>query len=472
MLNEAALISLANDVLLPGFDKDALNLTRLDRWSRWSHDQPHAPRQATVEYRQLADRAHAPWLMIPINSISQQMYVDGFRAPSDPDDAEVWSCWQANAMDSRQVAIHRAALTYGLAYVTVLHGVGPMGPMPVMRGVSPRKMFVVYDDPAEDDWPVYAMRVDIKGDKRQLRIYDEQNIYTLIAPKIGGFEKPEFLGVEAHGMGVCPVVRYSNSLDLEGRSLSEIEPLIPLAGRIDQTVFDRLVVQRFSSWIVRTIAGMAQPEPTPGDPSLDSLQQQAQLKLRLKVEDLLISEDPDTKFGTLAATPLNGFIEAKDADLRDLAALSQVPAHHLLGSTMSNLSAEALAASEESLTRKIEERKQSFGESHEQVLRLATQAMGGACDFESEVHWRDMTSQSLGVAADALGKLATMLGIPVEFLWEKVPGWTQADVERIEELVAEQSAQSPAITVPADPGSTDPGNPPPDNQTEGDTSNG
>src|SRR5664279_5767979 len=90
MLNEAALISLANDVLLPGFDKDALNLTRLDRWSRWSHDQPHAPRQATVEYRQLADRAHAPWLMIPINSISQQMYVDGFRAPSDPDDAEVW----------------------------------------------------------------------------------------------------------------------------------------------------------------------------------------------------------------------------------------------------------------------------------------------------------------------------------------------------------------------------------------------
>jgi hypothetical protein len=40
-----------------------------------------------------------------------------------------------------------------------------------------------------------------------------------------------------------------------------------------------------------------------------------------------------------------------------------------------------------------------------------------------------MESRSLAQAADALGKLAQMLGVPVEILWEKIPGFTQQDVD-------------------------------------------
>ena len=29
-----------------------------------------------------------------------------------------------------------------------------------------------------------------------------------------------------------------------------------------------------------------------------------------------------------------------------------------------------------------------------------------------------------------------MLGVPVEMLWEKIPGWTQTDVERAKDMVA------------------------------------
>ena len=32
--------------------------------------------------------------------------------------------------------------------------------------------------------------------------------------------------------------------------------------------------------------------------------------------------------------------------------------------------------------------------------------------------------------ADALGKMATLLGIPVEALWERIPGVTDQDIER------------------------------------------
>jgi hypothetical protein len=38
-------------------------------------------------------------------------------------------------------------------------------------------------------------------------------------------------------------------------------------------------------------------------------------------------------------------------------------------------------------------------------------------------------------AADALGKLAVQLKVPLEMLWERIPGWTDTDVQRAKELV-------------------------------------
>jgi hypothetical protein len=37
-------------------------------------------------------------------------------------------------------------------------------------------------------------------------------------------------------------------------------------------------------------------------------------------------------------------------------------------------------------------------------------------------------------AADALGKLAQMLGVPVEVLWAKIPGFTQQDVDEAKQI--------------------------------------
>jgi hypothetical protein len=214
--------------------------------------------------------------------------------------------------------------------------------------------------------------------------------------------------------------------------MSDIEALIPIAARIDQDTFDRLIVQRFGSWVVRTISGMEMPETN---------DEMHAAKLKLRVEDILVSESQDTKFGTLPGTPLDGYISARDSDIRDLAAVSQTPPHHLLGQ-MANLSAEALAAAEASLTRKVAERQHVFGEAHEQTLRLASELMGIPGDPSAEVRWRDMESRSLAQAADALGKIAQMLNVPVQLLWEKIPGWTQEDVERAKSLYTESDAMS------------------------------
>jgi hypothetical protein len=164
-----------------------------------------------------------------------------------------------------------------------------------------------------------------------------------------------------------------------------------------------------------------------------------QVKMRLKVEDLLVAEDNDTKFGSLPATPLDGFIKAHEADLTTLAATSQTPAFELLGQ-MANLSAEALAAAKASQTAKSDERKHTMGEDHEQLIRLGCHLAGdadGAGDFQSQVQWADTSIRSLAQAADAYGKMVQILGIPPEVLWGKLPGLTQGDVDEAKRILAE-----------------------------------
>lgn len=417
-------VSIVGD-LFPKWRTERDKLDRIDRWARWAHDSPHKPQQATKEYKELAERAEAPWGDLIVSSVAQTLYAEGYRRPDSPDDGTGWNIWQANGMDGRQVALHRAVLTYGIAYGLCLPGKTLGGePMPMMRGVSPREMFAVYEDPANDDWPLLAIRVVPKGSGWSVLLYDDSSLHRLMIDTDGG--RPRHLNNEDHDVGVCPVVRYKNRFDLEGRAAGEIEPFIPLLGKIDQTSFDRLVVQRFASWVVRTIAGMSVTE------SANALETTVEtVKMRLRAEDLLTAEDADTKFGSLPATPLDGFIKAHDSDLATLAAVSQTPAFELLGQ-MANLSAEALAAAKASQTAKSDERKHTLGEDHEQFIRLACHIAGdaeGAADFSAQIRWADTSIRSLAQAVDALGKMAQMLGYPPELLWAKVPGFTQQDID-------------------------------------------
>lgn len=420
--------------LYPQWMAERERLDALDSWLGADHPTPYTPRSATEEYKRLANHAPTPWLGLVVTSVAQALYVEGYRSPSAADDSAAWALWQANGLDRRQIGVHRAALGYGQSFVTVLPGRSPLTkePTPAIRGVSPRRMMTFYEDVADDDWPMYAMRVDGIKDGQRIRVYTDTDVHYLTATSTGG--DVSWGSSEPHSVGICPVVRFANMLDLEGRTPGEVGPFIPVAARIDQTTFDRLLVQRFASWVVRTVSGMSL-----SDTASTTGETAAEAKLRLSVEQLLVAEDPDTKFGTLAATPLDGFIAAHEADIKALAAVTQTPAHELLGS-LANLSAEALAAARASLSAKVEERKHSFGESWEQTLRLAAHINGdadAARDFQSQVRWKDTEIRSLAQAADALGKLATMLGVPVELLWEKIPSWTQQDVERAKALAAQ-----------------------------------
>ncbi|MFI7315468.1 phage portal protein [Streptomyces venezuelae] len=438
--------------LLGILNRDGDRLKRIDDYLHGRHDDPYMPPQADDEYRLLARRSVSNWLPLLVGTPAQALYVDGFRsgkpagglpAPVETSSPE-WEHWQRSRLDARQAAIYRGALTYGHSFTVTERGrAGQVR----TKGLSALRTAALYEDPANDDTPYAALTVTAwpAGDTRgRARMWDAQHEYTVTFRGLDDEKGIAVARLRRHGASECPVTRFASLVDLEGRTLGVIEPMIALQNRINQTIFDLLVAQTYASVKVRTATGMAPPirrDPETGEPVLDENGNPIPLPINHNARRFLFAEDPDVKFGSLDETPLGGFIDSVDMSIRHLAAVSQTPPHHLLGQ-IANLSAEALLAAETALSRKIAEFRTAFGESWERVFRLAAELSGGSGsdDYKGEVIWRDMESRSLAQAADALGKLKEQLGIPAKGLWRRVPGVTQTEFEDWEELAEDEDS--------------------------------
>jgi hypothetical protein len=133
-----------------------------------------------------------------------------------------------------------------------------------------------------------------------------------------------------------------------------------------------------------------------------------------------------------------------------MAAIAQVPAQSLGVEGISNISAETLAALESGKERKSDEISTSFGESWEQVLRLAAQVKGdsqAAQDFASEVRWKNTTARSLAQVTDAVVKWVQGLGVNEEIARQWLPGWTdqlESENKRLgPSMLAQQQTSDP-----------------------------
>ena len=401
----------------------------------------YTPDTVDEEFEDLESRSPNAFAGLVVKSLSQMLYVDGVRTVGGTENLKVWDTWQRNDWDAVQIPLTQSIIAHGLAFATASKGEDPLThePMARLRAFGANRMAAFFDEP-DDQWPHHAMRFDPRKKSKSpiglavdqgwdVQLIDDTGTHFLSCKGNGTDIKDwTYLSFESHDLQVCPVVQYANSMDLDGRATGEIEPVIPLLRRIDQGTFDRLIVQRFGAWKVRYIAGLAQPKNV-----ADADYQ----KMKLRISDLLVSPDKETKFGTLDATEVAGYLASVDHDLRSLAAITQTPPHHLLGLS-SNLQAEALAAAEGGLLRKAGDFKTLCGNSHEKLLRLAAFINGDmeeAKDFKMEVRWRDTESRSLVQTVNALGIAATALGIPQEMLWERIPGWTEQDSQRAKDLI-------------------------------------
>lgn len=433
------------DRLLSRLSRQQQECEVIDSWLRPVVRGFDLPRKATQEHRALADLSRTPWLRLVVDNVVQAMFVDNIVGTGGADE-RLRSVWYGNGLQSSQVSLHRAMVAYGHAY-----GVAQVSEeaTPRVRFVSPNRMavdFAALGDPYPSaalevlDAKVGAYRLHVPGSWIPLR-RGEPVPGSVMDGLVVGDPVPT-------GLSFVPVVRFANLEDLDGRVTGEVTPFIPAAARINKTAFDRLLAQHFNSWKVKTATGLELPSlvDEDGEPT-DQLDPVAAEKMKLKLaqDDILVADDPETKFGTLDATALDPFVNSWRADIEALAAVSQTPAHALTGQLV-NLSADALASARAPLTKKVFERQQSANASYSRLLRAASM-MAGWSDLAEDplvrVTWQDMEIRSLAQAADALGKIASQLSVPARGLWRMVPGVESADIEEWERLADEEYERNP-----------------------------
>lgn len=422
------------------------------------------PRDAPAEVREMARISRINLIDIVVKALVESLYVDNFRAPDLPDNeidvpeldpeslaqiererepsepdplGEVWRAWQANRLDRGQGGLYRAVFTYGYGYMVVTPGT----PYPVIRAVSPRKMFAMYAD--DDVYPEYALEKRSNG----YRIIDKEAVYDLRRDEAGVWSMPE--PPAKHGRDYCPVIRYTaaDDLDLDDEPeatmatpghmyvnvtpvvAGEVAPLMTMQDQADVTTFALKGAEWYSAFRQRWIVGW-KPENRSEKIAAGSSQIWA------------FDDDPEAvRIGEFGQTMLDGYLASRQSVMKFAATLSQTPVHELIGELV-NLSAEALTAAEAGRDRKVKLAKTCLGESHEMLTQTVGDFMGLEIPEDTETIWADTSARAFGAIVDGLGKLAAQLQIPPDMLWERIPGVTRTDIRRWKEARAKGDAMA------------------------------
>lgn len=421
----------------------------IDPYLRGEHPLPVSSNtQSTQEREILRKMATTPYGRLILNSTTQALNVRGVRSPGEEEIPGVWrDFWLKNKMVARQNAIFRSAVGYGQGYTSVLPGQLGISAEDglVIRNYTPKTMTAFFDEPW-DEYPAVALNGEAQIDERGqqywiFQLFDDEAVHFayVYELQLGAPHnvKIEYLESRTHESDVTPVVHHSPLVDDDGGSRGEVLPFLPIISRLDQSVYDRLLIQRQAAWRVRTASGVKKPE---GKAARD------RMEATMKAGDLLTSDKADTKFGTLDASSMLEHVETRMSDLKDLATATQTPVYMFTGES-TNVTAEALSAISSGYQQRIEQNKRALGMSLEKVFDLGMHQDPSLGEPESglEIRWAEFRPYSLTQISDALGKLAQQLEIDPTLLYEYVPFMSDDDVERAAEKRQEMKDEAMAM---------------------------
>lgn len=262
-----------------------------------------------------------------------------------------------------------------------------------------------------------------------VRLISPQRVRSSAKNRVNGFACPVVrvgpqvrVGVESldrtgmpesrlHGLGRGrqdhPLPRRTARDRLLDDGVSEITDLIPMVGGLNKSLADMLVTSEYSARPRRWATGIELEEADVLDANGNPTGQTVEVNPIPEGNRAMISEDPAAKFGQLPSADMAAYRASVDVLLGQIMAVSALPSHYVGITTSNPASADALRASEASLTARAESRQATFGRSWEQVARLVVAVRTGA-DHDAvdvRVKWADAATRSVAQEADAVVKL-------------------------------------------------------------------
>lgn len=384
------------------------------------------------------------WCGVVVDAIGERLRVGGFRLGNTAEaDTKLWNIWQANQLDADSELAHTDALVCGDSSALVW----PEDGTARITIESPQQVIVAQS----------------KGDRRTraaaLKVWVEEDGFayaTLYLPdglyKYRSKSKiPEGYGVVDAGASrweprdvageewplrnpfevvpVVPLVNNPTLLDACGRS--ELVAVVPVQDAINKLCADMIVASEYGSFRQRWATGVDIPTDPATNQPVDDFKTAASRVWR--------SPNADAAFGDFSQTDLQVFVKAIDMFVQHIASQTRTPPHYFNAFEGQFPSGESIKSAETGLVAKARRKMRSFGESWEEVMRLALIASGDRRTRKvenMETIWGDPESRSESEHIDAIVKQQA-LGVPDEILWEKA-GYSPQEIERMRAMKADQ----------------------------------
>lgn len=372
------------------------------------------------------------FLPLVVSAVEERLNVQGFRHGRDPKaDKDAWEIWQRSGLDALSQLAHKQSLIKGDSYAIVW---ADKDGRPKVSVESPNQVIVAFS--AHDRTKrVAALKSWKDGEGKHAILMLPDMIFKFeMSTANGGTWIPDQDDDESWPMpnplGVVPAVPLINDPSLDSPyGVSEFLGVLPLQDAINKTLADAMVASEYIAFPQRYVTGLELPEDDNGN---------VKSPFNIAMDKLLIAEDPQATFGTLAAGDLKNYTVLLDELVQHMSTQTRTPPHYFnIGGNLP--SGDAIKAAETGLVAKARRKMVFFGEGWEEVMRLCFRVIGDArADVvDGETIWANPEYRSEAELADALVKRMA-IGVPRQQLWEDA-GYTQTQISRFHEMEAADS---------------------------------
>jgi hypothetical protein len=376
------------------------------------------------------------YMTLVVDAPAERCRVQGFRFGDDADD-EAWSIWQANGLDAQANMVHTESIKLGEAYWMVQ----PSPDGPLITSEHPSQVIVAHA-PGDRRKRLAALKKWDDGEETYANVYLPEGVFkyrTNEEMKRRKIREDHWKLIESapNPLGEVPIVPVPNNPSMLRGGRSDLSyGAVSLQDQITKTVVDLLIGSEYHGLPQRVLLGVEPPRDENGKPI--PFQQAAKSRL-------WYFGNENAKAHEFSQADLGALRDSIDGYIGDLAAQTRIPIYYFRPAAISNISAEALIGLDAGLVSKTNDKKDAFGEGHEEAMRLAFKSMDAndprATATDAETIWKDTESRSQAQLTDAVTKEVS-IGLPFEAALEKL-GYSPQAVSRILDMRAEEAFLTP-----------------------------
>lgn len=375
------------------------------------------PAGANQELKDLRKRSVKNILSTVVDTYTNDITVTGYQHPDSTDNHGSWAVWNDLDFPSKQKAVTRSTVTYGVAYVSILPGSVRVG--------TPRFMTAEYAQ-NRDRFPKYSLDTWIDSDdQKHGMLVDDVNYYIVhygpaLSNRPESVEGPFRHGTRLDGEAVCPTVRFLNTEtgDDDDMIQGDLEGLITDQEAVNTVNFLRLVAAKYGAAPQKAIAGFSPPSP------------EAAEALEHGADNVWFFDDENVKFHEYSAADPENYSKVLREMLSHVAMTAGLNPTSIGSSDMVNISADALEMVDRTHKAHVRSKQAVLSGSWKLVLRILGSMAGLEDDPSSEVLYASVDAPSIAAVGDLLSK-AGPVGIPIQHLVSLIPGISPQTVRSI-----------------------------------------